>query len=122
MPLINNKEARLITLPGRLRLKPGMNDIDAAAWGKAKKHSGVQAMLKAKAIEEGGASGDTDADDPTSMLLSDAKATIAETFDVKLLDKWEAAEKAGQDRKGFHDLIDAQRQVIADTEMKDEEK
>ena len=133
MPLVKNNEARIHTIGApkggtEIRLMPGANEVDADAWATAKTLPVIQAHLRAKTLEEVGASGKTahptpgpseslfgkphaSVEPPTSLAQlkpDEAKALVGDTFDKELLGRW----KKSDSRKGVQDAIDEQLELI----------
>jgi len=116
--MIKNNEARIHKLGNSVTLMPGVNEIDGAAWKEAKKILVVQELVKSGVLEvvgkgssheEEGEESEEEANESIdNMTVADASALIGETFDKALLNKWKKADK----RKGVHDAIEAQLEVV----------
>ena len=106
MQLINNKEARLRSIPvnGKMiQLKPGINEVDEKDLEEALKIKTIAA-----AFEDGLLENLKDSNAITDLNVKRAAVLIAETFDELLLAKWRSAEK----RETVKAAIDKQIEFI----------
>jgi hypothetical protein len=112
--LVENTEARILSLPSGESLVPGMNDVPTAVWAKACAHPVISAMvaagmLKAAAeLTQKAAPADTPIDSLAGLSGHEAESLAEKTYDRDLLKKWLATEKRSKVRKA----LDAQLETL----------
>ena len=109
--LIKNLKKSIVFLPPAAKgqkprmLKPGVNEIEPAAWATAKEALSVQRMIEAELlVEEAGATEAGGEVNITDLSHAKAKKLIAETVDVDLLTKWSSELKGDLKKAVTHQL------------------
>lgn len=111
--LVENTEARIISLPSGKSLMPGMNDIPSDEWTKACAHPVISAMLGAgmlKASElsaKAAPAADIAIESLSGLTASEAEGVVGKTFDRELLKTWLGAEKRSKIKKALEAQLDS---------------
>lgn len=109
---IKNTTLRIMVEPvTKLKLMPGVNDVDEKAWSKAKKNFEVE--VERGELEDLSSKVEDDFETGLGAYnVGDAKALIAETADEALLKEWRDDEVGGKKRKGILEAIDSRFEEI----------
>jgi len=112
---------------GSLRFLPGINEVDEAAWNKVKDHpllqerfnSGALLWVKGPGVQKKEVPEDVPPEEVESdvealdgMTSDEAKALVAKTFSLDLLNSWLELET----RKGVLKAIEAQIEAVTPKE------
>lgn len=107
---VQNEAARPIVIglkPDPIRLVSGVNQVDEEAWEAAKKIAVVQTYLNEGTLREP-SKAKTEGDTLKGVSSHESLTLIKETFDPRILARWEEGEK----RPPVLKAIEEQRQAI----------
>lgn len=115
--LVKFEEKRVLMVPHEagaplIRLLPGVNDVDDAAWAKARVN--LKEKLAARQVIEVGATVKKEKDGEvvvgkkfSDLGAEEAEGVVADTNDVELLAKWKSTEKRDSVRLAIANRVDA---------------
>lgn len=115
--ILNNKQSRPVVTTsktlGSLVLLPGVNELPDEVYAEVKPQLEGAGLFKGKLLEEGPTREVKDGSKLAAVGKSLSECTaeqaqllIAETFDVKLLDKWRKLEKRDEVRLAIANQLD----------------
>lgn len=110
IPIMGQTAAKTVAVVDHVTLLPGVNEVDPAKWDKVKDYDLVKRLAEEGRRGKGFVVGDPKKSLKTLADLSEKEAryTVEDTVDAKLLAAWKASEK----RETVIAAIDAQFEKI----------